>query len=43
MTLHIVEPERRTLHGAFSRELPPILEIESVIRCGFARSMPTGS
>ena len=28
MTLHSVEPERGSLHGAFSRDLPPILEIE---------------
>src|SRR4051794_26326643 len=28
MTLHTVEPERRSLHGAFARELPPILEID---------------
>jgi acetamidase/formamidase len=28
MALHIVEPERRTLHGHFSRDLPPILTIE---------------
>lgn len=28
MTLHTVEPERRTLHGTFSPELPPILEID---------------
>ncbi len=28
MTLHLVEPERHTLHRAFSRDLPPILEIE---------------
>jgi len=25
---HIIEPERRTLHGHFSRDLTPILEIE---------------
>lgn len=28
MTLHMIEPERRTLHGHFSRDLPPILTIE---------------
>lgn len=28
MTLHILEPERTTLHGHFSRELPPVLTIE---------------
>src|SRR5919199_6677608 len=28
MRLYTVEPDRRTLHGAFSRELPPILEID---------------
>ena len=25
MTLHTIEPERRTLHGHFSRDLPPAL------------------
>jgi len=29
MTLHTIEPERGTLHGHFSRDVPPILEIES--------------
>lgn len=29
MTLYRVEPERRTLHGHFSRDLPPILTIDS--------------
>ncbi|MEX1158025.1 MAG: acetamidase/formamidase family protein, partial [Thermomicrobiales bacterium] len=29
MAFHTVEPERRTLHGHFSRDLEPILEIES--------------
>ena len=29
MTLHTVEPERRSLHGAFARELPPVFEIAS--------------
>lgn len=29
MTFHAIEPERRTLHGHFSRDLPPILAIES--------------
>ncbi|GAC1435544.1 MAG: acetamidase/formamidase family protein [Chloroflexota bacterium] len=29
MTLHHVEPERRTLHGHFSRDLPPILTVAS--------------
>lgn len=28
MTTHIIEPERRTLHGHFSRELPPVLTID---------------
>lgn len=28
MTLHLIEPERATLHGTFSREYPPVLEIE---------------
>ncbi|HEU5015138.1 MAG TPA: acetamidase/formamidase family protein [Roseiflexaceae bacterium] len=29
MTLHVIEPERRTLHGHFSRDLEPILTIDS--------------
>ncbi len=29
MAVHIVEPERATLHGHFSRELPPALTVES--------------
>ena len=29
MTLHTMEPERRTLHGPFSRELEPVLTIAS--------------
>src|SRR5262245_53906993 len=29
MTLHTIEPERRTLHGQFSRDLPPCLTINS--------------
>ena len=28
MAIHKIEPERRTLHGVFSRELPPVLTIE---------------
>jgi acetamidase/formamidase len=28
-TQHVIEPERRTLHGHFSRYLPPVLTIES--------------
>ncbi len=28
MTTYSIEPERRTLHGKFSRELPPVLSIE---------------
>jgi acetamidase/formamidase len=28
MTVHHIEPERRTLHGKFSRELPPVLTID---------------
>ncbi len=28
MTMHTIEPERRTLHGHFSRDLEPILTIE---------------
>ncbi len=28
MTLHTIEPESGTLHGSFSRELPPILTID---------------
>jgi acetamidase/formamidase len=29
MATHIVEPERKTLHGHFSRDLPPALTIDS--------------
>jgi len=29
MAIYTVEPERRTLHGHFSRDLPPILTIDS--------------
>ncbi len=29
MASHIIEPERRTVHGHFSKELSPILEIDS--------------
>ncbi len=29
MAIHTIEPERRTLHGHFSRELPPVLTIDS--------------
>lgn len=29
MTIHTMEPERRTLHGHFSRDLPPALTIDS--------------
>ena len=29
ITRHAIEPERRTLHGAFSRDLPPALTIDS--------------
>jgi acetamidase/formamidase len=28
MAIHVVEPERRTLHGHFSRDLPPVLTID---------------
>ena len=28
MTIHTLEPERRTLHGQFSRDLPPVLTID---------------
>lgn len=28
MAVHTIEPERRTLHGHFSRDLPPVLEID---------------
>ncbi len=28
MTLHTIKPERRTLHGHFSKDLPPALTIE---------------
>jgi acetamidase/formamidase len=29
MTLHVIEPERRTLHGRFSRELEPVVTVTS--------------
>lgn len=29
MALYTIEPERKTLHGHFSRELPPVLTIDS--------------
>src|SRR5690242_17316346 len=29
MATYTIEPERRTLHGTFSRELPPVLTIDS--------------
>ncbi len=29
MATHTIEPERRTLHGHFSRELPPVLTIDA--------------
>lgn len=29
MTTHHIDPERRTLHGHFSRDLPPILTLDS--------------
>src|SRR3989442_1131133 len=29
VTLHVIEPERCNLHGAFSRDLPPVLTIDS--------------
>lgn len=29
LTIYRIEPERRTLHGSFSREYPPVLSIES--------------
>jgi acetamidase/formamidase len=29
MALHTIEPERRTIHGHFSRDLPPVLTIDS--------------
>ena len=29
MSTHRIEPERATLHGHFSRDLPPVLTIES--------------
>ncbi len=29
MAIYTIEPERRTLHGHFSRELPPVLAIDS--------------
>lgn len=29
MALHVIEPERQTLHGHFSRDLPPVLTVDS--------------
>jgi acetamidase/formamidase len=29
MTIHYIEPERATLHGRFSNEIPPVLTIDS--------------
>lgn len=29
MVIHTIEPERRTLHGHFSRDLPPVLTIDA--------------
>jgi acetamidase/formamidase len=29
MALHLIEPDRATLHGCFSRELPPVLTVDS--------------
>ena len=29
MAIHAIEPERRTLHGHFSRDLPPVLTVDS--------------
>ncbi len=29
MALHMIEPERRTLHGHFSPELPPVVAVDS--------------
>jgi acetamidase/formamidase len=29
MTIHRLEPDERTLHGAFSRDLPPVLTVDS--------------
>ena len=28
MVVHVIEPERRTLHGVFARDLPPVLTID---------------
>ena len=29
MAIYTIEPERRTLHGKFSREFPPVLTVEA--------------
>ncbi len=36
MAYYTVDPERRTLHGHFSPDLPPILTIDPAIRCASA-------
>lgn len=50
MTIHTIEPERRTLHGQFSRDLPPCLTIESgdtvhyrTLDAGWGLEAPTGT
>lgn len=50
MANYVIEPERRTLHGHFSRELPPVLTINSgdtvqfrTLDAGWASGPPTGT
>jgi acetamidase/formamidase len=49
MTVYTIEPERSTLHGQFSRDLPPCLTIESgdrvqyrTLDAGWGLEAPTG-
>lgn len=49
MATYHIEPERRTLHGHFSRDLPPVLTIESgdtvvfkTLEAGWRLQPPTG-
>ena len=41
MTLHVVEPDRRSLHGHFSPDLPPVLEVAPGDRVRF-RTLDAG-
>ena len=50
MAEHLIEPERRTLHGHFSRDLPPVLTINSgdtvrfrTLDAGWSIGPPTGT